>query len=106
VGEAEACCADPVRGVDGGGSAEACGVSRSAVRQERAGGAAGSERGHFVTVSVRPEADVTAAAPSLVVDHGVSMPRTYNSKLLNSERVRRLASRDRDVSLVSLETRA
>src|SRR5687768_13257571 len=55
VGEAGAGCADTVRGVDSGGSAEARGVSRSALRQERVGGAARRER-NDLRVSTKPDA--------------------------------------------------
>ena len=53
MGEAGAGGAGAVRGVDGGGSSEARRISRSAFRQERAGGAARRESRHLVTVSVR-----------------------------------------------------
>src|SRR5688572_7055339 len=59
--------AGAVRGVDGGGTAAARGVPRATLRQERARGAARGARGHFVTVSVRPEADVHCGGYLLLV---------------------------------------
>ena len=47
-------------GVDGRGSAEARRISRSALRQERAGGAA---RTPCLTVSVRPRGDICYPDP-------------------------------------------
>jgi len=66
VGEAGAGGADTVRGVDGGGSPETCGILGPARGQERARGAARDERIHFVTVSVRPQADARATLVSCI----------------------------------------
>jgi len=62
VGEAGAGAAGTVRRVDGGETAAACGVPRAAVRQERARGAAGSERRSLGAGSVRPDEAPTVAS--------------------------------------------
>jgi len=51
-----------VKPEDGGETAAACGVPRAAVRQERARGAAGSERRSLGAGSVRPDEAPTVAS--------------------------------------------
>jgi len=51
-----------VKPEDGGETAAACGVPRAAVRQERARGAAGSERRSLGARSVRPDEAPTVAS--------------------------------------------